>query len=38
LQVSLRQLADDYQMKADELENDKIWAARVDVGPDHYSR
>jgi hypothetical protein len=26
LQVSLRRLADDYQMKADELENDEILA------------
>lgn len=30
LQVSLRKLADDYQMKAYELENDEIWAARAD--------
>jgi hypothetical protein len=27
LQVSLRRLADDYQMKADELENDEILAS-----------
>ena len=30
LQVSLRGLADDYQMKADELENDEILARRAD--------
>jgi hypothetical protein len=30
LQVSLRRLADDYQMKADELENDEILAKRAD--------
>jgi hypothetical protein len=30
LQVSLRRLADDYQMKADELENDEILAKRDD--------
>jgi hypothetical protein len=30
LQVSLRRLADDYQMKADELENDEILARRGD--------
>jgi hypothetical protein len=30
LQVSLRRLADDYQMKADELENDEILARRAD--------
>ena len=29
-QVSLRRLADDYQMKADELENDEILAKRDD--------
>jgi hypothetical protein len=28
LQVSMRRLADDYQMKADELENDKIISAK----------
>ena len=28
LKVSLRKLADDYQMKADELENDEISAYR----------
>lgn len=27
LQVKLRRLADDYQMRADELEHDEIWAA-----------
>jgi hypothetical protein len=30
LQVSLRRPADDYQMKADELENDEILARRGD--------
>ena len=30
LQVCLRGLADDYQMKADELENDEILARRAD--------
>ena len=30
LQLSLRRLADDYQMKADELENDEILARRAD--------
>jgi hypothetical protein len=30
LQVSLRRLADDYQMKADELEDDEILARRAD--------
>ena len=30
LHVSLRRLADDYQMKADELENDEILARRAD--------
>jgi hypothetical protein len=30
LKVSLRRLADDYQMKADELENDEISAKRGD--------
>lgn len=30
LRVSLRRLADDYQMKADELENDEILAKRFD--------
>jgi hypothetical protein len=30
LQASLRRLADDYQMKADELENDELWATRAD--------
>ena len=30
LQMSLRRLADDYQMKADELENDEILARRGD--------
>jgi hypothetical protein len=30
LQVSLRRPADDYQMKADELENDEISAGRAD--------
>jgi len=29
-QVSLRRLADDYQMKADELENDEILARCAD--------
>ena len=38
LQVSLRKLADDYQMKADELENDEIGAARADADPDNYGR
>jgi len=30
LQVNLRRLADDYQMKADELENDEILARCAD--------
>lgn len=30
LQASLRRLADDYQMRADELENDEICAKGVD--------
>lgn len=30
LQVSLRRLAEDYQMKADELENDEILGRRAD--------
>jgi len=30
LRVSLRRLADDYQMKADEIENDEILAKRFD--------
>lgn len=32
LKVSLRKLADDYQMKADELENDEISALANDDG------
>jgi hypothetical protein len=32
LQVSLRRLADEYQMKADEIESDEILAARADPG------
>jgi len=32
LRVSLRRLADEYQMKADELENDEIFSKRFDVG------
>ncbi len=31
LQSSLRRLADDYQMKADELEDDAIWAKRTEL-------
>jgi hypothetical protein len=27
LQVKLRSLADDYQMRADELEHDEIWVS-----------
>jgi hypothetical protein len=30
LQVSLRRLADEYQMRADEIENDEISAKRAD--------
>jgi hypothetical protein len=30
LRVSLRRLTDEYQMKADELENDAIFAVRAD--------
>ena len=30
LQVSLRRLADEYQMRADEIENDEISAMRAD--------
>ena len=30
LRVNLRRLADDYQMKADEIENDEIPAKRFD--------
>jgi hypothetical protein len=30
LQVTLRRLADDYQMRADELEHDEISAKRAD--------